>query len=268
MNQSGLLAVSTVMSTFSGPGPTEPAPAGTAPRVVAFFDVDGTLLSGTSTFTAMERCRRALGRPLTEAQGPAGTPGATGGPYTDSSAAEAARACRELLCGLQVAEVARIGREWFQAESARGGIWNEQVLEAFRGHVRRGHLTVLVSGAVPACVEPIARHLGADAILCSDPETAVGRYTGRLVSPMTGRARGYGARRFMNGHGLDRAGAFAYADRATDLPLLAEVGNPVAVGDDPLLAAHVEGGGRLGPRSATDRSAGLEIEDGRRHTSA
>jgi fatty acyl-CoA reductase len=96
-----------------------------------------------------------------------------------------------------------------------------------------------------------------------------GRYTGELVdAPPTGEARALIMAEYASKHGLDLEQSVAYADSASDLPMLEAAGHPVAVNPETKLAAiarkrgwHVEhwpkapGGPRprlpLGPRVAS-----------------
>jgi phosphoserine phosphatase len=51
---------------------------------------------------------------------------------------------------------------------------------------------------------------------------------------------------------VDPARCWAYGDHPSDLPMLDLVGNPVAVGDDPAVAAHLAARAALpGTRGAT-----------------
>ncbi|MGW2858393.1 haloacid dehalogenase-like hydrolase [Streptomyces sp. NPDC001205] len=112
-----------------------------------------------------------------------------------------------------------------------GRLWHPPVLAALHGHAARGHLVVLVARASAAELEPVARHLAPDAVLCSRPR-----------APMLGQGKGYAARALLRDRGILAAHCYAYADEAADLPLLAEVGHPVVVGDDPVLLRHARRG--------------------------
>ncbi|MFD9561208.1 HAD family hydrolase [Streptomyces sp. NPDC059994] len=112
-----------------------------------------------------------------------------------------------------------------------GRLWHAPVLAALHDHAARGHLVVLVTPSSAGAVAPVARELGADAVLCARPR-----------APMTGQGKGYAARALLREHALLAADCYAYADEAADLPLLAEVGNPVVVGDDPVLLRHARRG--------------------------
>jgi HAD superfamily hydrolase (TIGR01490 family) len=112
------------------------------------------------------------------------------------------------------------------------------VLAALWRHAAAGDLTLLVSGSFPACLDPIARYVGADVVLCSLPEIRDGRYTGRIAVPMLGEAKAAAVRGAAAEHGVLLAESHAYGDHASDLPILDLVGHPVVVGDDPVLAGR------------------------------
>lgn len=105
-------------------------------------------------------------------------------------------------------------------------------LRRVREHRAAGHRTVLVTGAVAALTRPLAP-------LFDDVEAAQleagsdGRATGHLARPpLVGEARAAWLRAYAARHGVDLAASYAYADSASDLPLLRAVGRPVAVNPD------------------------------------
>jgi fatty acyl-CoA reductase len=106
-----------------------------------------------------------------------------------------------------------------------------------RRHRALGHRTVLVTGALDFVVEPLRPlfdHV-ISARLAVGPDGCV---TGRLDElPPTGEARALALAAWASDEGLRLDDAVAYADSASDLPLLEAVGFPVAVNPDPKLAA-------------------------------
>ncbi|HAM01348.1 MAG TPA: HAD-IB family hydrolase, partial [Acidimicrobiaceae bacterium] len=126
-----------------------------------------------------------------------------------------------------------------------------------RAHRALGHRTVLITGALDFVVDPL-RPLFDEVVCASLGEDADGRFTGRLEHlPPTGEARALALAEYAAAQGLDLGESVAYADSASDLPLLECVGFPVAVNPESKLAAvarrrgwHVEqwdkagGGGR------------------------
>ncbi len=146
-----------------------------------------------------------------------------------------------------MAELADQGEQWFERQLADDGFFHPPGVQALRRHLAAGDQVVLVSGSFFPCLDPIARHLGAQEALGTPQLVADGRLTGEVSHPMIGAAKGTAVRAWARTHGLDPDHCSAYGDHATDLELLRAVGHPVAVGDDPVLLAEVarSGGGRL-----------------------
>ena len=107
-----------------------------------------------------------------------------------------------------------------------------------REHRRAGHRTILITGAIRPLTRPLAPlfdHIEA-AELAVDER---GVCTGYLAaSPLVGESRAAWMHSHATEHGLDLARSFGYADSHSDLPLLAAVGNPVAVRPDIPLFRH------------------------------
>ncbi|MHB8506684.1 MAG: HAD-IB family phosphatase, partial [Acidimicrobiales bacterium] len=152
-------------------------------------------------------------------------------------------------------------------------LWNDLLLarsfpdglRRVREHRAAGHRTLLITGALDVVIEPLRPLF--DEIVCARLGERAGRFTGELVdAPPTGEARALLMAAYAGQHGLDLEEAVAYADSASDLPMLEAAGHPVAVNPETKLAAiarrrgwHVEhwpraaGGPRpllpLGPRA-------------------
>ncbi len=208
----------------------------------AFFDIDRTLLVGTSLESCFLRAAwrrhilgiRALGRNLTEGLRalrhgalliPPGLPWRTRLRYLFLSGNKA------YLRGLSLEvchDLARISleEEVLPRLSPRG-------LVRIREHQAAGHRVVLLSGTLDFLAQPLQAYLQADRLVAARPEVERGRLTGRLAEPHP-----YGARKrelllqIAREEGIDLAGSFAYADHHTDLPFLEAVGHPVAVNPD------------------------------------
>jgi HAD superfamily hydrolase (TIGR01490 family) len=108
-------------------------------------------------------------------------------------------------------------------------------LRRVREHRRLGHRTVLLTGALDFVIEPL-RPLFDDVVSASLDERN-GRLTGELISvPPTGEARALLLGQYADANDLSLSDAVAYADSASDLPMLESVGFPVAVNPEPKLA--------------------------------
>jgi HAD superfamily hydrolase (TIGR01490 family) len=207
-----------------------------AGRCAAFFDVDDTLIAVKSIFRFLAYDLAQRNRPPQEyadAMQQIGSLHAAGVSREDVN-----RAYFTLWTGLSERETAEHGRRWFESERDGGELFHPEVLAAFRRHAQAGHRTVLVSGSFPACLDPIAAFLNADAVLCSRPEVRDGRYTGRLDVPMIGAAKAAAIRAYGQIHGIDLSASYAYGDHSSDLRVLTLVGEPVVVGDDPILTEN------------------------------
>lgn len=120
------------------------------------------------------------------------------------------------------------------------------VLPLLREHQQQGHLVALVSGTFAPWLETIAQRLDVDHSIGTPLEVRDGRCTGRIVPPLCqGSGKPERVRAYLDQLGLEVEwkASFAYADSATDLPLLGQVGNPVAVYPDEALLAHTQAHG-------------------------
>jgi len=106
-----------------------------------------------------------------------------------------------------------------------------------RRHRALGHRTVLITGALDFVVGPLRPLF--DEVVCAQLGTdGRGRLTGRLDRlPPTGEARALVLAEYASAEGLELGESVAYADSASDLPLLECVGFPVAVNPEAKLAA-------------------------------
>ena len=105
-----------------------------------------------------------------------------------------------------------------------------------REHKALGHRTVLITGALDFVVEPLRPLF--DDIVCAELGQSDGAYTGEMTAvPPTGEARYQALYDYAQAHGLDLRESVAYADSASDLPMLEAVGFPVAVNPETRLAA-------------------------------
>jgi HAD superfamily hydrolase (TIGR01490 family) len=105
-----------------------------------------------------------------------------------------------------------------------------------REHKALGHRTLLITGALDFVVEPL-RPLFDDIVCARLGVDESGRLTGELeTGPPTGEARALAMAAYAEAEGLSLAESVAYADSASDLPMLEAVGHPVAVNPEAKLA--------------------------------
>ncbi|MER5861922.1 HAD-IB family hydrolase [Kitasatospora sp. NPDC002040] len=193
----------------------------------AFFDVDGTLLSRSSPVTFWElwvRLAQGLGR---EGEFAALMEQAREG----RERAELNRAYFRLFRGVPRWHLEAVGRIWFEQVRAAPDALLAAPAAALAGHRRRGDAVVLVSGSGLPWLAPLARSLGADLVLAPRQLTdGSGILTGGIDAPMIGAGKALAVRTTLSALRLDPDRCYAYGDHISDLPMLAEVGRPVAVG--------------------------------------
>lgn len=104
-------------------------------------------------------------------------------------------------------------------------------------HRDRGDHLLIITATNGFVTRPIAKRLGVDDILATDPEVVDGRYTGNFVGTpcfQAGKITHLHEWLKHNQHSLE--GAYFYSDSINDLPLLEQVDQPVAVDPDERLA--------------------------------
>jgi HAD superfamily hydrolase (TIGR01490 family) len=108
-------------------------------------------------------------------------------------------------------------------------------------HRAAGHLSVMTTATGRFIVGPIARELGFDNLIATEPEMKEGCYTGRVAGTPNmreGKVTRLEAWLGERGMALDAfRESWFYSDSVNDLPLLLHVTHPVAVNADPPLAA-------------------------------
>ena len=125
-----------------------------------------------------------------------------------------------------------------------------------RAHRERGHTIAIVSSATPYQVEPVARELGVEHVLCTRLEAQDGVLTGQRGPADLLRARQAArrARTSPSSCDLDLDASYFYTDSVDDLPLLENVGHPRPTNPDRRLA-QIAQGARAG-RCSASRAAG------------
>jgi HAD superfamily hydrolase (TIGR01490 family) len=232
----GPATVPTTSPTDSPPvGPSseqiEDSYPASAVQVAAFFDLDKTIIAGSSTlaFSGPLRDRGLIGRRALLRSGYAQLLLMVAG--ADANFMERMRDRISALCaGWEVAEVRTV------IEQALGEILQPMIYaEAaalIAGHQSEGHHVIVVSASGEEMVQPIAAALGAEHCAATRMQVAEGRYTGEIEFYCYGEGKAVAARELAQRHGYRLDECYAYSDSITDLPLLELVGHPHAVNPD------------------------------------
>jgi HAD superfamily hydrolase (TIGR01490 family) len=109
-------------------------------------------------------------------------------------------------------------------------------VRAIREHRAAGHRLVLVTGAITPLTRPIAPLF--DEIVAAELAVdSAGRCTGLLQRPpIVGESRASWLQHRAAEANWDLSVSYAYADSASDLPLLRAVGHPIAIDPDVVLS--------------------------------
>jgi putative phosphoserine phosphatase/1-acylglycerol-3-phosphate O-acyltransferase len=203
--------------------------------VVAFFDLDRTLIAGYSATSLVLECVRqgdeGFVRVAREILGNIDRRGG-GRHYT--------ALYKNLIHGLHGWDESRLraaGEKAFQRH-LEASLYRE-ARQLVRRHRELGHRVVLVSAATSFQVEPVARALEVDAVYCTRLKAVDGVMTGEIDGVLChGEGKVLAARRYARSQGAALADAWFYADSRDDLPLLKKVGHPVATNPTPALEEY------------------------------
>jgi len=214
----------------------QPASEGTL-RAAAFFDLDKTLMAGSSgmQFARIAAKQGIIGKRQLASWGFEHLRYRLRG-TTDERTAEVLKVARELIRGVPERTIDRMGPEVMAAILPRVF---PQMLEEVYVHQDAGRPTFIVSAAGDGVVGQLAHVLGMDGGIGTRYEAdAEGNFTGRLDGPFVyGEGKVVAMEEFADRHGIELGDSYAYSDSISDLPMLRAVGNPVAVNPDPPLAA-------------------------------
>ncbi|HEX8205331.1 MAG TPA: HAD family hydrolase [Solirubrobacteraceae bacterium] len=201
------------------------------PRAAAFFDLDKTLMAGSSAYQfgrasyeagLISRRRLARGAWDNVRFRLTGT--------TD----EATDALREqIFASIRDTRVVDLQR---LAPRVLAGVLPRiypQMLEVAWGHQDEGRAVYIVTAASHELAEMLAHVLSFDGGIGARSEVVDGRYTGRPHGPFTYReGKAEAIRALADNEGISLPDSYAYSDSESDLPMLRAVGHPVAVNPD------------------------------------
>lgn len=221
--------------------------------IIAFFDVDNTLMRGTSLF---HLGREAWARKIIRFREIARFAWHQRRFISVGENQDHLDSARDRALGLAA------GHPVADIQALAEAIWEHRIkkrlypetVDLAQEHVGKGHEVWLVSATPVEIGRVIAKHLGLTGALGTVVESVDGVYTGRLVGhTLHAERKAEAARGLAATAKADLADCWAYSDSRNDIPLLELVGNPVVVNPDAALAAHAQQHGwpmlRLTPRS-------------------
>ena len=205
------------------------------PQGAAFFDLDRTLMSGSSGFFWARAAARAgiISRRRLAGDAVENLRFRLRG-STDDSAERVMTRVGELIAGKRAVDFERLGPQVMAGVLPR---LYPQMLDIAWGHQDEGRHVYIVTAATQETAAMIAHVLGFDGGLGTRLEAVDGAYTGKLDGLFAYRdGKPALMRELAAERGIDLAASFAYSDSESDLPMLRAVGHPVAVNPDAELA--------------------------------
>jgi len=113
--------------------------------------------------------------------------------------------------------------------------------ELLEKHRAQGDYLLIITATNRFVTAPIAKALGVDDLLATEPEFKHGRYTGAVADvPCFQQGKVVRLEKWLAGNGMNLAGSWFYSDSHNDLSLLEMVEHPVAVDADETLSDHAE----------------------------
>jgi HAD superfamily hydrolase (TIGR01490 family) len=202
----------------------------------AFFDLDRTIITGSSLFPlgwAAYRAGMLANRDL--AKDAMSTLTFIFAGASDDKADGVKNRVLGAIAGVPVTEMETLG------EQIIPGLEDDVRREA-RGlidlHHAAGRDTYIVSASPIEIVDSFAKAIGMTGGIGTVAEIEDGVYTGYLAEPFCyGEGKADAVQRLAREQGYDLDLSYAYTDSASDLPMLEAVGHPVAVNPDRALEA-------------------------------
>src|SRR3954447_3326360 len=200
-------------------------------RSTAFFDLDKTLMEGSSAFhfarasyNAGQLSRRQLARDVRDnvrfrLRG-----------STDEATDALRKRVYEAIAGRRVVDLQRLTPQVLAGILPRV---YPQMLEVAYRHQDAGRRVYIVTAASNEIAELLAHVLVFDGAIGARSEVRDGVYTGESEGPFTYReGKRQAIREVAEREGFELSKSWAYSDSESDLPMLRVVGHPVAVNPD------------------------------------
>lgn len=203
------------------------APRG--PEIGAFFDYDGTVITGYSASTFYSKRLKDFDIGLPELAKTLLL--SMRGIHTEEDFGALLELAGNAWKDKTEEEMEKLGKKLFTSEIA--GKLHTEVWEIVEAHRAMGHTVVLASSATRFQVEPMAQAIGADHVLCTPLEAIDGVLTGKTGgTPLWGNNKAQAVIELARSKGIDLHASFGYSNGDEDVPFLCAVGHPMAVQPD------------------------------------
>lgn len=227
-------------STITAPDPDIPQDA----EAAAFFDIDNTLIQGSSLVqlaAGLARHRYITPRELLPALVKQLRFRLSGSENHEDIASGREHAL-DLVRGKSVEELRQLCAEIVDQQVV--GKAYQPTIELAAMHIAAGQQVWLVSATPVQIGQALAQRLGFTGALGTVAEERDGYFTGRLVGDILhGPGKKHAVAALAAIQRLDLKQCTAYSDSINDIPMLSMVGTPVAINPDRALRAHAHSAG-------------------------
>jgi len=193
------------------------------PEIAAIFDFDGTIIAGYSAIVFIkEQLRRGefSTRDFIDIMSAMTSFGLGNLGFSGMMVVNA-----QLMRGTEEQTYIDLGEELYVKQISRLIYPESRAL--VDAHLAKGHTVGVISSATPYQVEPAARDMGIDHVLCTYLEVEDGKFTGGVVRPTCfGEGKVTAAEQLAKQYKADLDKSFFYSDSHDDLQLLERVGHP------------------------------------------
>ena len=203
---------------------------------VAFFDVDNTIIRGSTIFFLGRGMyqRGFFSKRDISAFVLANLRYRLTGAEKQEEIAKFQNAACEFIGGHGVKEIEAIGSEIYD-EFVSPALW-QGTIEIANQHLANNEEVWLVTAAPQDMAVLIANRLGFTGALGSKAEVIDGIYTGKMNGLLLhGNQKAIAVRELAEKTGIDLENSYAYSDSHNDFPLLTAVGKPATINPDTLL---------------------------------
>lgn len=201
--------------------------------IAAVFDLDNTLVEGSSLFHfGKEMVRRRFIGPRTVLHyARAEFAYVRNRAERDGMPADVASRVLGMVAGRRQDDLVGLADDFVARRLPH--YYRSAIVDCLTHFAKIGVPTYIATASPQELADCIARSLGATGALGTVSETVDGIYTGRLAQPIAhGAEKAARVRLLLEDSDTDLEHSWAFSDSVNDLPLLAMVGNPVAVHPD------------------------------------
>ncbi|CAN2232166.1 SerB Phosphoserine phosphatase [actinobacterium SCGC AAA044-D11] len=203
---------------------------------VAFFDVDNTIIRGSTIFFLGRGMyqRGFFSKRDISAFVLANLRYRLTGTEKPEEIEKFQNAATDFIGGHNVKEIEAIGSEIYD-EFVSPALW-QGTIDIANKHLADSVEVWLVTAAPQDMAVLIANRLGFTGALGTKAEIVNGVYTGKMNGLLLhGNQKAIAIKELANAQGIDLKNSYAYSDSHNDFPLLTAVGNPAAINPDTLL---------------------------------